>query len=132
MKKNIIKITRHIGFGNKSPPHSYIILFLIKNVGGIMMKNNIDIDRIIKTYLKKGSNKCFRELPVRYEYKLIICKYIMKFIDADKFYTEKEINCLLKDIYYDYATLRRCLVDFSLICRHRDGSLYWVNKPSKV
>lgn len=94
------------------------------------MNNNINVDRILKSYLKKYSSKCFRQLPVKYQYQLIVFKYIMNFIDSDKTYSEKEINNILKDFYYDYCTLRRYLVEFSLIGRHKGGSLYWVNKPS--
>ena len=61
----------------------------------------------------------------------MVCNYIMRFLDADRFYTEKEINESLKDIYSDFASLRRCLVEFSLIDRHKDGSLYWVKKHSQ-
>lgn len=96
-----------------------------------MMNNNIDSERILKSYLKKDSNKCFREFPRKYKNQRIVCEYIMNFFDTDRYYTEKEINSLLKDIYYDYVALRRCLVDFSLIDRHKDGSLYWIKKTSK-
>lgn len=95
------------------------------------MNNNIDVERVLKSYLKKGSDRYFRELPVRYQYKLMVCAYIVDFIDADKTYTEKEINNVLKEFHSDYATLRRYLVDFSFIGRHRDGSLYWINKSAK-
>lgn len=43
------------------------------------MNNNINVDRILKSYLKKDSSKCFRELPVKYQYQLIVFKYIMNF-----------------------------------------------------
>jgi hypothetical protein len=95
------------------------------------MNNNIDEEKLLKSYFKKDSNNCLREFPVKYQKQLIVCKYIMRFLDADRFYTEKEINELLKDIYSDYASLRRYLVEFSLIDRHKDGSLYWVKKQSK-
>lgn len=95
------------------------------------MKKDVNVERILKSYLKKDSSKVFREFPVKYQYQLIVCKYIVSFLDADKTYTEKEINSLLKEFYYDYATLRRYLIDFSLLGRHKDGSLYWVKKKNE-
>lgn len=43
-------------------------------------------------------------------------------------FTEKELNILLKDIYSDYAILRRYLVDYSYLIRNREGSIYRINE----
>lgn len=43
-------------------------------------------------------------------------------------FTEKELNILLKDIYSDYAVLRRYLVDYSYLIRNLEGSIYKINE----
>lgn len=39
-------------------------------------------------------------------------------------YTEKEVNEILRRIYTDYALLRRYLVDFKMLERNDDGTIY--------
>lgn len=89
---------------------------------------NVDKDRILKSYLMKDSDKCFRDMPVRHKNKIIVLEYIISFFDKDRHYTEKEVNELLSNIYYDYVELRRSLIDYKLLERLRDGSSYWVRK----
>ena len=58
--------------------------------------------------------------------KIVILRRIIREFHRDREYTEKEINEILKNIYGDYAILRRCLVDYGYMDRTRDGSKYWV------
>ena len=58
--------------------------------------------------------------------KIVILRRIIQQFEKGRVYTEKEVNEILKDIYGDYAILRRCLVDYGYMDRARDGSKYWV------
>ena len=40
-------------------------------------------------------------------------------------YSEVQVNEILKDIYPDYVTLRRYLIEYGYLERTRDGSAYW-------
>ena len=40
-------------------------------------------------------------------------------------YSEVQVNEILKDIYPDYVTLRRYLIEYDYLERTRDGSAYW-------
>lgn len=40
-------------------------------------------------------------------------------------YSEKEINAILKEIYPDFATLRRYLVEYGHLARTADCRVYW-------
>jgi hypothetical protein len=54
--------------------------------------------------------------------------WIIELFDPNEFYTEKEVNGILKPVYVDYVMLRRYLVDFKLLDRKKDGSLYWLSQ----
>ena len=42
-------------------------------------------------------------------------------------YSEKQINEILKNVYHDFATIRRYLIDYNFLQRTNDGSIYWKN-----
>jgi len=59
--------------------------------------------------------------PAKAKKKIIVLQKI-----ADHVYTEKEINAILKSIYeFDYATLRRELIDYGFMKRSNDCTKYW-------
>jgi len=62
------------------------------------------------------------------EKKLLALKTIVCQFEKDKKYTEKEINAVLKQIYGDYATIRRDLIDYGFMERTGDCREYWVKE----
>ena len=58
--------------------------------------------------------------------KIVILRRVIQEFERGRVYSEKQVNQILKDIYGDYAILRRCLVDYGYMDRARDGSKYWV------
>ena len=58
----------------------------------------------------------------------LIMKTIIKQFEEGKKYTEKEVNVILKEIYDDYATIRRSLVDYGFMERTSDCREYWVKE----
>lgn len=67
-------------------------------------------------------------MPVRQEKKLIVLlRWLATLFEADRFYTEKEVNAILKGVYStDHVTLRREMVDYGYLRRERDGGRYWL------
>lgn len=63
--------------------------------------------------------------PSKESKKRMVIEYISEHFVKDGRYTEKEINEILKDIFEDYALIRRYLVDYKFVNRTKDGSLYW-------
>lgn len=84
-------------------------------------KNNV-----IKTYMDE--NKALKSYPAKEKKKIIILEEIAKNFTKGKFYSEKEINRILKRIYEDYATIRRALIEYGFIERSKDCSNYWVKE----
>ena len=60
------------------------------------------------------------------EKRIFILKMITQQFEKDKKYTEKEVNAVLKQIYSDFATIRRSLVDYGFMERTSDCREYWV------
>lgn len=64
------------------------------------------------------------KIPKKEIDKIELFKYVYKFFDPLKAYTETEVNDILKNIYPDYAVLRRYLVDYKFLERTASGSEY--------
>jgi hypothetical protein len=58
-----------------------------------------------------------RELPARAAKRDVVLEYVAERFDADREYAEREVNNLLFELYDDYVTLRRYLVDAGLLKR---------------
>ena len=81
-------------------------------------------------------NKCIAKLfdengnlirfPSKEKEKLIVLLKIVNEFKTDSTYNEKELNMKLKEIYPDFPLLRRYLIEYGLMDRKSDGSLYWV------
>jgi hypothetical protein len=58
-----------------------------------------------------------RELPARAAKRELVLEYVAARFDPDREYGEKEVNRVLLELYDDYVTLRRYLVDAGLLTR---------------
>ncbi len=58
--------------------------------------------------------------------KIVTLQKIIEQFTKGKVYTEKEINQILKDIYDDFPTIRRYLIEYGFMERSKDCRDYWV------
>lgn len=67
-------------------------------------------------------------LPVRQPKKLmVILRWLATLFQGDRFYTEPEVNAILKGVFpSDHVSLRRDMVDCGYLRRERDGGRYWL------
>lgn len=65
--------------------------------------------------------------PAKQQDKRLVLAYLATKFEAERHYTEKEVNALLNawHTFADYALLRRYLFDYGWLDRERDGSRYW-------
>lgn len=77
--------------------------------------------KILSNYLREGKLTVF---PPKQKRKLIILRYFASRFQPEKTYTEKEINESIKEIYDDYVTIRRYLIEYGFMERNRDCSEY--------
>lgn len=66
--------------------------------------------------------------PAKQEKKLAVLNFLRTKFEEDRFYTEKEVNEIIKEwhTFGDFFLLRRELINRKLIYRTTDGSKYWV------
>jgi len=66
--------------------------------------------------------------PSKQKDKLIVLKHIIGYFDYDEKYKEIEVNAIIKDVYDDFVTVRRYLIEYGFLDRKEDGSLYWIKR----
>lgn len=68
------------------------------------------------------------KIPVPERTKLPLLRYLAGKFEADRDYTEKEVNAIIGawHTFNDFFILRRLLVDYGLLGRVPNGSRYWV------
>lgn len=83
-------------------------------------------ESILKMYFKEGPDGPLDKFPLKQKRKVAVLRHIIKRFDTNKHYTEKEVNEILANVYHDYVTLRRYLIEYGFVDRTPDGSSYWV------
>jgi hypothetical protein len=83
-------------------------------------------DEVLKKYFEQGLDGPLSEFPKKEKRKIVILKNLTRRFDANKKYTEKEVNEILLNAFPDFVTLRRYLIEYGFLDRERDGSSYWV------
>lgn len=69
-----------------------------------------------------------KQFPAKEKKKIIVLRTIVKGLQEDRHYSEKELNAYLKDIFDDYVTIRRYLIEYGYLERTQDCKEYWVKK----
>lgn len=81
---------------------------------------------ILKTYFHQGLDGPLKDFPKREKRKIAVLRQITKRFDIGRQYTEKEVNEILKALHPDFATIRRYMIEYGFMDRHKDCSCYWV------
>ena len=82
-----------------------------------------DARKVLKNFLNADGS--LKQLPPMGNKLLIVLNFIVDAFAFDTFYSEKEVNTILRRFHADTAALRRYLVDYKLMAREGDGSKYW-------
>ena len=56
--------------------------------------------------------------------KIVILRQVAAQFESGRTYTEREVNAILKEIWDDFATMRRYLIEYGYLDRTTDGSSY--------
>jgi hypothetical protein len=83
--------------------------------------------KVLKAYLNPDGS--IRQIPLQPAKLRVILAYLINTFTPEVFYTEKEVNMVLKRFNPDVSSLRRYLVDAGLLRRETDGSKYWREVP---
>lgn len=83
-------------------------------------------EQIIKNTFASLEPLRLERIPVKQKKKVAVLNLIATQFKAGVEYTEKEVNAILQEIYPDYVTLRRYLIEYGYMDRTVNGSCYWV------
>lgn len=83
------------------------------------------VEETIARYMRDGK---FYVLPRKQKNRLEVFQYIYQHLQqyAQEF-TEPELNERIKEVYEDFATMRRYLVDYQFLIRDNYGKSYQLN-----
>lgn len=85
-------------------------------------------DKVKKNFLISEVPLRMKAIPKGEKRKLVLLRLIAKEFDAEKRYTEKELNQILWGVYEDFVTLRRYLIEYGFMDRTKDCREYWVRE----
>jgi len=80
-----------------------------------------DLPSELRRYVRAGR---ISVLPARRAPRLLLLDQVAQAFEPGRRYPELTVNEILRSLYDDHATLRRCLVDEDLLSRTPDGT-YW-------
>ena len=82
--------------------------------------------KVLKTFFDAAGEGRLLSLPSREKRKIIVLQHVAGRFAPGRKYTEAEVNAILENVYHDFASLRRFLVDYGFLERTRDCTSYWV------
>lgn len=93
---------------------------------------DLDKEKIMSGYFSSKEPLILRLFPPKQKKQYITLKIIAEKIDNKLVYSEKELNEILRDIYPDFVSLRRGLIDYKIMSRDKYGKEYWINKADSL
>jgi len=87
-----------------------------------------ETEKIIATFFSSVEPLVLKAFPPKEKKKLVILQMISSKFEKGKRYGEKEVNQILEEIYPDYVTIRRYLIEYGFLDRTRDCAEYWVTE----
>lgn len=64
-------------------------------------------------------------IPVKSAKKFAVLKEIVRTLNPDSKYSEKELNAIIANFHEDTAAIRRHMIEYGILERDQ-GSVYWV------
>ena len=105
-------------------PHPYSVHEGAKQVAERYAITNDERQKVLSNYFKEGLDGAIETIPSKEKRKIIILQHIITRFEAEKSYTEAQVNAILKGVHEDYVSLRRYLIEYGFMTRSDDGSHY--------
>lgn len=89
---------------------------------------NMDLNAYDREVVKNYSlpDGRLKQIPTKQKKFEAILRYVVPAFEQGRRYSEKEVNEILARYNEDTAVLRRGLVDYKMMGRENDGTLYWL------
>jgi hypothetical protein len=82
--------------------------------------------KILSTMFSSLSPLKLKTFSTKEKRKIVILRKISGQFEKDRRYSEKEVNSTIKEIFDDYATIRRYLIEYGFMERTNDCKEYWL------
>nr|UWI49571.1 DUF2087 domain-containing protein [Clostridioides difficile] len=82
--------------------------------------------RILETSFESMNPLKLKVFSSKEKKKVVILSTILEQFEQGKQYSEKEVNQILESIYYDFATIRRYLIEYGFMSRNKECTKYWL------
>jgi hypothetical protein len=92
---------------------------------GRIMITRAEKETILRAHFAEGEVLKLLRFPRKEKKKMVILQKIAELFERQRTYSEKEINATLAEVYADYVTLRRYLIDYGFLGRSTGGREYW-------
>ena len=83
-------------------------------------------DKILRISFESLEPLRLKMLSAKEKKKVVVLTKIAEQFEKGRIYTGKETDQILREIYDDYVTLRRYLIEYGFMDRKADGSQYWL------
>ncbi len=83
-------------------------------------------EKILATVFSSLSPLKLKIFSAKEKKKIVTLQRIIEQFERNKVYSEEQVNQILKDIYDDFPTLRRYLIEYGFMERSKDCHDYWV------
>ncbi len=83
-------------------------------------------DKILEAEFESLNPLKLKRFPGKEKKKIVILGRIAGQFDHGEKYTELEMNEIIKEIFHDYAVIRRYLIEYGFMDRTADGKAYWL------
>lgn len=129
------------GLVSKTKEQYYIVYKINEDIFNLSLREIISFENLEKHFQEKRIEKYRRhvigsfikknkitKLPVQKKKKLIILEEFVKMFESGKKYFEQEVNEKICELYDDYCTIRRMMIDEGIM--QREGNTYWLTNKS--
>lgn len=83
-------------------------------------------DKIIDSSFESLQPLKLKTFSPKEKKKIVVLRKIASQFERGRIYSEKEVNTILKDIYDDYVTIRRYLIEYGFMDRTKNCKEYWL------
>jgi hypothetical protein len=83
-------------------------------------------EKIIQSMFPSVDPLILKTFSAKEKKKIVILKKISEQFDKNKRYSEKELNSIIKEIFEDFAAIRRYLIEYGFMERTNNCKEYWL------
>ncbi|MGG5369318.1 DUF2087 domain-containing protein [Enterococcus sp. AZ196] len=80
-------------------------------------------EKVFDVFLDKNGKA--NQIPTKEKKRIILLQKLAENFTSEKQYTEKEVNTIISKMFEDYVTIRRYLIEYGILGRTVDGTMYW-------